>query len=333
MDMKDKHSKRIVFLDNLKGFAIILVVIGHAVQYFYSPEDFDRNLLFRLVYSFHMPLFFVISGYVTLYSRHSSLTFIWLKKNVLQLLLPFFSWAVLSWIVFHKYSVIDVIMQPDTGLWFLWTLFFVRICFVFSQTLALKLNVTPIIIHVVMYLILFILAYLMKGLFASGMIGRYYFFYTIGYYTAVHKDQLFKVKNIGLSLLTYTSCFLLFSIYWYRTRDAIPELYDGIFQGFIVNDVYKYMTALLGSQTCLLSFFYYRGVNLSFIGKKTLGIYAVHQFLINIMVLCKGPLSEVLYHTPLGIITCILLLLVLSLWLIKVINKSKLGNLLLLGKY
>ena len=44
------------FLDIAKGLAIILVVIGHVLQG--SAENFDDLLGFKIIYSFHMPLFF-----------------------------------------------------------------------------------------------------------------------------------------------------------------------------------------------------------------------------------------------------------------------------------
>ncbi len=40
----------------------MLVVLGHTLQGLYT--DFDQNLAFRIIYSFHMPLFFFISGAV-----------------------------------------------------------------------------------------------------------------------------------------------------------------------------------------------------------------------------------------------------------------------------
>lgn len=43
-------------IDTIRGFGIILVVLGHTHG---LPEP-----LFRLIYSFHMPLFFILSGYL-----------------------------------------------------------------------------------------------------------------------------------------------------------------------------------------------------------------------------------------------------------------------------
>ena len=56
------ESNRNQFYDVMRGVAILLVVIGHGIQYGYS--DYDNNILFRIIYSFHMPLFMFISGLV-----------------------------------------------------------------------------------------------------------------------------------------------------------------------------------------------------------------------------------------------------------------------------
>lgn len=59
--MRDS-SNRLAWVSFLQVFAIILVVIGHS---FYHHED---NLVYEWIYSFHMPLFFFISGYLLQYS-------------------------------------------------------------------------------------------------------------------------------------------------------------------------------------------------------------------------------------------------------------------------
>lgn len=61
-------GSRISWIDSLKGFAIICVVIGHvALGYLKSgtfPSSNDIVEVVRaLCYSFHMPLFFIMSGY------------------------------------------------------------------------------------------------------------------------------------------------------------------------------------------------------------------------------------------------------------------------------
>jgi acyltransferase len=47
---------RIKWVDSVRGFAIILVVMGHTVN--------PAGMLAKIIYSFHLPLFFMISGYL-----------------------------------------------------------------------------------------------------------------------------------------------------------------------------------------------------------------------------------------------------------------------------
>ncbi|WP_321041620.1 acyltransferase family protein, partial [Veillonella caviae] len=69
---------RIEWLDSLKGFAIFLVVVGHVVLGYIRADIFPQyynelQYIYNIIYSFHMPLFFLISGFLY------KLT--WSKKN------------------------------------------------------------------------------------------------------------------------------------------------------------------------------------------------------------------------------------------------------------
>ena len=56
-------THRLHYIDNLKGVLILLVVLGHCIQC--TDLDFDHNAVFRYIYSFHMPLFMCVSGFVS----------------------------------------------------------------------------------------------------------------------------------------------------------------------------------------------------------------------------------------------------------------------------
>lgn len=57
--------KKIVLIDELKGAAIILVVLGHAISGCIDVVNKTTfwSYLYYLVESFQMPLFFCISGF------------------------------------------------------------------------------------------------------------------------------------------------------------------------------------------------------------------------------------------------------------------------------
>lgn len=54
-------KSRIVFLDRIKGLAILLVVLAHVYM---LPMNMGDSIVFRIIESFHMPLFMFISGFV-----------------------------------------------------------------------------------------------------------------------------------------------------------------------------------------------------------------------------------------------------------------------------
>ena len=59
-----EHMKqRITYIDELKGFAILTVVIGHVFYFCFRAEGVEYNSPWsELLYSFHMPLFAFLSG-------------------------------------------------------------------------------------------------------------------------------------------------------------------------------------------------------------------------------------------------------------------------------
>jgi len=78
------NNKRIEWIDALKGFAIFCVTLGHLNMW--SPIE-------KWIYSFHMFLFFFLSGF--LFSARKPTKEI-LKTRVKRLLLPFMAWNIIS---------------------------------------------------------------------------------------------------------------------------------------------------------------------------------------------------------------------------------------------
>ena len=132
------NKYRDAFLDIAKGLAIILVVIGHVIQG--SSENFDDLLWFKVIYSFHMPLFVFLSGAVAAIAFQSDSVKDGMKASLLQakvkiskaavrLLLPFVAWCVINQLIYHHSdSVMSALIlafrRPDTALWFLLAIFY-----------------------------------------------------------------------------------------------------------------------------------------------------------------------------------------------------------------
>jgi len=80
-------------LDIAKGIGIILVVIGHLHE---APL-----LLVKFIYSFHMPLFFILSGYIYNITKYSSLSlYEYIRSKWGNLIIPYFAMALSCYFIF-----------------------------------------------------------------------------------------------------------------------------------------------------------------------------------------------------------------------------------------
>lgn len=127
-------KQRLVWLDNLKGVLILLVVLGHCIQH--TSNEYEINLLFRYIYSFHMPLFIFVSGYACF---SAELKWAMILKRFTQLIIPFLVWSGIVAIYALDYNVfINDILHPERGLWFLWALFFITVIHVCCCRLSIS---------------------------------------------------------------------------------------------------------------------------------------------------------------------------------------------------
>jgi fucose 4-O-acetylase-like acetyltransferase len=132
------EKTRLEFVDRMKGIAILLVIVGHIIQ-FNNIDGGTNNKLFNIIYSFHMPLFFILSGYIAsrgwdkIVNASSFINFLW--KKVYTLVLPLLTWTLLVGKYFFaqhfeaisKDDVLNALLHP--GLWFLQILFEIQILF------------------------------------------------------------------------------------------------------------------------------------------------------------------------------------------------------------
>lgn len=126
-------GKRIPSLDYVKGATIFLVVWMHVIQYC-AGQTFE-NLLFTKVYSFHMPVFMVISGFL-FYTKLSSEgmnikvcgMLKLLRKQFERLILPNCIWGVILLLTKHDCTWRNILNLPNSC-WFLSVLFVVSVSY------------------------------------------------------------------------------------------------------------------------------------------------------------------------------------------------------------
>lgn len=154
-------NNRVVWIDNVKGFGILMIMLAHVIQNF--PE---YNPLNTYVCSFHVPIFFIISGYVAALAHKDKIT----KKRVKALLIPYvifscfnsaIKFAVLG--ITHALSVdiiqkelVELLITGNGTVWFLVTLLLTEVVYIY---LLRKINNKTIqaIISVVLIICAFIL--------------------------------------------------------------------------------------------------------------------------------------------------------------------------------
>lgn len=135
-------DSRLDWLDSAKGVAISLVVFGHALRGIERAGVIDFHGVWgridRVIYSFHMPMFFLISGFV-FWSALARPAGAFLRSRVTRLLWPLALW---TWIFFAarmlagsaaNTSLADsggfpvFPLPPREHFWFLWGLFLVSV--------------------------------------------------------------------------------------------------------------------------------------------------------------------------------------------------------------
>src|SRR3974377_658844 len=113
------RKARLPDLDRAKGLAILLVVIGHIVARNGPKGNSWYADLQEIIYTFHMPFFMYLSGFVafrsSLLPREATETFDILKKKARRLIVPFFLFAVVMVLAKHLGSLFLYVdnMQGD----------------------------------------------------------------------------------------------------------------------------------------------------------------------------------------------------------------------------
>lgn len=116
-------------IDLLRGIAIALMIWGHCIQYCNGGRiDFFENAAYKCIYSFHMPLFMLISGYLFYYSEKKRNLHDLISRKINTLLYPILSCSIINVILTIG---IDSILKgtPEAvleairiySLWFLWS--------------------------------------------------------------------------------------------------------------------------------------------------------------------------------------------------------------------
>lgn len=321
---------RMLWADRLKGCLIFLVVLGHAIQHALGPAC-EVSHLWNIIYSFHMPAFMAVSGYLVYRPQSKRVN---LSRRFLQLMIPFLLWSLVLFMIHPPYQLKNLlycVLQPDTSFWFLWVLYWIAVLFWAGDWLAERFRLKQeIVIGFVCVILVAIMLILDVRILGMQFISYYFLFYAMGYF--LHKyDNLRTTHPAVLILLTVIWAFLA----WFWKMHSVPPFLAGFgLPMSLMNYCYRFFTAAVAVYVLLCSApllsDYRQGHDnlLIFCGVWSLGIYAVHlllmPFICNLFARNLRPATLV----PVAFV----LALSVSLLCVFLLTKVKLTRRLLLGK-
>jgi len=278
-------------LDVLKAIATLLVIAGHVIQF--TNMDFDKSILFKMIYSFHMPLFMCISGYLMPDKVGPG----FFRRKFFQLIIPFFLWSAMLIVVRNIIQgseislqilgegLLQVLLTPENGLWFLWVLFLNCALFALLEG-RYRLQISFAIIGF-LYLIQFVKGEF--GWFGLNLVRWHYFFFIFGF--LIRSNRILHVANRFLWVLVPLTILALTQ--W--DRNLISGFLGGAltspFFAKILTLVVKYVAAL---GVLVLLFLIkgrlgFSGSVISFLANHSLGYYGTQAvFLIPATLIWKS---------------------------------------------
>ena len=280
-------KERLLYLDSIKGFAIFLMVLGHAIAWSFTDyssvltidsshtqQELNAGYVWQFIYSFHMALFFLVSGYLS-YRVGGGNFWKDLKKKSLRLLVPYFATGFLI-----------TIIRPGFGYWFLFSLWELSVFGILLQYVMRLINKNDklwidIILIVISYELLRRFLYLDILQNPVADIGYGMTFY-LPFFLGFLMRKYEKVERACSDHFTiYFFLFILCFIWKYIEISNVPTFCNKVVDYVISR---YHITALFGTLTFYSLF--KKGINpnmekvLSWFGKQTFEIYIFHVFFV-----------------------------------------------------
>lgn len=341
--MQAKTENRNQFVDIMRGIAMLLVVLGHTMTG--CTVDSQKSFLFNIIWSLQMPLFILISGYVTKYSRPiSDSRGLWkyVKRRTIAYMLPWAVWSfVVRGIIFGQDGFLNVrnlLWNMDSGYWFLATIWTISMIFGIASFNAERLSKENVLkkqaVLLVCYLagmVLLVGIGVLLGLsfFAIKLTLYYMPFYYAGFLFGQVDDKIMRSEN-GKKFVDCVAavCFVIWL--YVILRYSLYEMSDS---GFAI--ILRAATSLAG---CIAVCGLCRGIfsdkiggGLVWVGKHSLEVYLTHYLLLSMIKLDRTPIL----YSPEGLTLVLvnyIITVVLTAIIVMVLNKNRVLRFALTGK-
>lgn len=331
-------KERLSYIDQLRGLAILLVVIGHILQ-FNNIQGGANNRIFKIIYSFNMPLFFFVSGYigyktVKVYDLKSFGKHI--LKKFISLCIPLFSWSFLvnglffkqHWKILPLDTIISTVLNP--GLWFLKVLFEIFVFYGLFAWLSSYFNKKK---KCWMDILLFFLILVLTSgfcLFENGKIFSSLLLYTLFFYMAVFVSKyLFLEKGMKNNWIFAFSVLAFFILcgHW------------GMNDGLMIDDLLKIIISVFSfivffNIVIKLKWNSFISKQVILLGRYSLAIYIMQFYFTTFMIKRDVLVFDNLNYWLILLICFIVSIIIcyISIGIAKIIELNYILNFLLLGK-
>jgi fucose 4-O-acetylase-like acetyltransferase len=292
MNTQVKEINRIDWIDITRGVAIILVVLGHNIQYGYGPEFFVakgyfENYFFKIIYSFHMPLMMWLSGYLFLFSIKKRSVLEMIKNRIDTVFIPLLLWALIptmAEIINGKtISLLTYCGTVKNYLWFLWALLFCSMIVMFIHCYMKDSGIVYLLVIILLNLI-------------PCIDDRWVFmfpFFVAGYmWNFMETCICIKRWNIWLIMVVFIGLLFLYSddAYVYNTGTFLFSERTWYYQ--IMINLYRVAIGFVGSISVIVlvkQFIESLPISLrkglSYCGKASLAIYILDDLLTRYVIL------------------------------------------------
>lgn len=238
--MQTKLKNRNQFVDIMRGIAMLLVVLGHTMTG--CTVGSQKSFLFNIIWSLQMPLFILISGYVTKYSRpiiNAKELWKYVKRRTIAYMLPWAVWSfVVRGIIFGQDGFLNVrnlLWNMDSGYWFLATIWTISMIFGIASFFAeraskgniLKKQIILLMCYLAGMVLLVGIGVLLGMSFFAIKLTLYYMpFYYAGFLYGQFDDKIMESDN-GKRIIdcVVAICFVLWLFVILRV--SLYEMSDG----------------------------------------------------------------------------------------------------------
>ena len=247
-----KMGKRKSYVDIARGIGIILVVVGHAITKDMTLNNSIADIVRFLIYTIHMPLFFIISGYLfesnlQKYQGYAQSRYIADKFKSLMIPYIIFSVTNYSVVVIGKQIpvVSDIVMSQwggylNRGIWqtiisiltyenhldgHLWFCYLLFLVLVINRTILRKKTYVSTVILLGLYYINYLLVYLYGSNVLPDLIRRlmhYLIIFSVGRH--VYARQVFFKEKRKIFLVLGILSFVLISIFRGSNLELLQRL-------------------------------------------------------------------------------------------------------------